>query len=286
MNPIGNGLIDMTSDLPLYYQILGNSPLMAGVRTLPLTLTGSLMAVAGGMIVGQLYNNYKHIMMVSRVVACKVPSCLTGSSQAGLGLMTLGLGTMITLDAYSSFAAQFLTTFFTALGMGVIFSVPAVALQAAMPHSAVATALAGFGLIRQLGSAMGTSIAQSIYGSELSRRTATIPEFEGLLRAANVTTGALNYPVPDIASIQPEALRQQVMQQFSLSIRLVWIVLVPVVGLAFLCTFFLKVYSLKDRKTVRVDGKGNASTEAQAALTLPSAEAGATESEKRTATAV
>lgn len=51
--------------LPVYFQILGNSALMAGVRNLPFALGSSLTSMAGGIIVAKVYRNYKVVMMIS-----------------------------------------------------------------------------------------------------------------------------------------------------------------------------------------------------------------------------
>ena len=68
-------------------------------------------------------------------------------------------GLMIMLDAHSSTAVQSILILIPGLGLGVLFTVPLIALQSAMPVSSIATATATFGLLRTLGGAVGITIA-------------------------------------------------------------------------------------------------------------------------------
>jgi MFS family permease len=51
--------------LPTYFQVLGSSALMAGVRNLPFALGSSLTSMFGGIVVAKVYRNYKVVMMIS-----------------------------------------------------------------------------------------------------------------------------------------------------------------------------------------------------------------------------
>lgn len=54
--------------LPVYFQVMGSSALMAGVRNLPFALGSSLTSMAGGIIVAKVYRNYKVVMMISLAI--------------------------------------------------------------------------------------------------------------------------------------------------------------------------------------------------------------------------
>jgi len=55
--------------LPLYFQATdGASPLMAGVRTLPFSLGGSITSMFGGILVAKIYRNYRVIMAIALAV--------------------------------------------------------------------------------------------------------------------------------------------------------------------------------------------------------------------------
>lgn len=72
---------------------------MAGVRTLPFSLGGSITSVVGGVTVAKT-GRYKEIII------------------AGFAVFTIGMGTMILLDDQSSIAEQVLTTLVASIGCG------------------------------------------------------------------------------------------------------------------------------------------------------------------------
>lgn len=211
--------------LPVYYQALGSNALLAGVRTLPFSLGASVTSIVGGVLMGKIYRNYKVILMVS------------------FGIMTLGFGLMIMLDSRSSIAEQVILPLIAAAGIGPGFPVPLIALQSAMPPSSIATGTATFGLTRTLAGAIGIAIGSSIYGSELRTRLSGVQGFD-VGSAAGSASEALSYPLDQLKNLQPEALRTEVVYQYSKAIQTIWIVATPLAGVAFLLTFLLKVYSL------------------------------------------
>lgn len=68
---------------PFYFQVLGASPTLAGIKVIPLSLGSSLMAIVTGLIVVKT-GDYRVVMW------------------AGLAVMTLGFGLMIQLDYNTS----------------------------------------------------------------------------------------------------------------------------------------------------------------------------------------
>ena len=122
-------------------------------------------------------------------------------------------------------------------------------------------------LFRTLAGAIGIAIGSSIYGSELRTRkhelsasaiaqagyTKSPLDFHAGLSgvqgfdvgsAAGSASEALSYPLDQLKNLQPEALRTEVVYQYSKAIQTIWIVATPLAGVAFLLTFLLKVYSL------------------------------------------
>lgn len=49
--------------LPVYFQVLGDSPFIAGMKCLPFALGSTIGSLAGGIIVAKVYRNYKVVMM-------------------------------------------------------------------------------------------------------------------------------------------------------------------------------------------------------------------------------
>jgi hypothetical protein len=65
-------------------------------------------------------------------------------------IFTLGMGLMYRLDSFSSIAEQVVYPLIAALGLGCLFQVPLIGLQAAMPIKDMATSTSTFGFIRYL----------------------------------------------------------------------------------------------------------------------------------------
>lgn len=86
-----------------------------------------------------------------------------------------------------------------------------------------------------------------------------MPKVQGFNSGA-ITSGGpsavLSYPINALQNIQPDSLRQAVLDEYGLSIQRIWQVMCPLVGIGFLLTFLMKVYTL-DRKSNRLPGKGD-----------------------------
>jgi hypothetical protein len=79
--------------LPLYFQATdGASPLMAGVRTLPFSLGGSVTSMFGGILVAKVYRNYRVIMAIALAVMTFGVSYT--ATLASIGQLTAGIFTV------------------------------------------------------------------------------------------------------------------------------------------------------------------------------------------------
>ncbi|KAG0140923.1 hypothetical protein CROQUDRAFT_52526 [Cronartium quercuum f. sp. fusiforme G11] len=136
--------------LPLYYQSLGASAMLAGLKMLTYNLGTSLFSALWGLVLSKL-GDYRQILWV------------------GWGFQALGYGLMIQLNEYSSTATQEIFTLIAALGTGGLFIPPLMALHAAMPISDMATSTSTYILVRSLGSTIGVSIGHTIFASRLVR---------------------------------------------------------------------------------------------------------------------
>lgn len=115
--------------VPLYFQILGSSATMAGIRQLPLSFCASIISVITGLIISKT-GRYLYWLWI------------------GYALMTLGFGLMIMLEENTSTAKQEIFLLITGIGVGCVIQPPMLGLQAAMPKKDMATATAVFVLIR------------------------------------------------------------------------------------------------------------------------------------------
>ncbi|KZV73419.1 MFS amino acid permease [Peniophora sp. CONT] len=225
--------------LPLYFQVLGSSATMAGVRMIPFSVGAALISMVTGILVTRL-GTYRPIMWF----------CWT--------IMTLGWGLMIQLDDTSNDAEKVLYLLITAIGIGGLFQTPLIGLQAAMPLKDMATSTATFGFLRTLGGTIGISIGQAIYTSVLKQKITSLGiDFD-------TSPAALAESVRTLKNIADPSTRQAVIHAFATSISTIWIVNTPLVGVGLIMVFFIKSYSLK-RPTVQGTKKDAEVGEASAA---------------------
>jgi len=172
---------------------------------------------------------------------------------------------MIQLRSTSSQAEKVLYPFVCSIGIGCLFQVPLVGLQAAMPLKDMATSTATFGFLRTLGGAIGIAVAQVIYSSAIRRKIAKIPGVN-----LDTSPGGLNESIRKLKSIPDPVKRAAVIAAYAQSTSTIWLIMTPVIGACFIMgappphflswsridarlVLFLRQYSLK-RAVVR-DGE-------------------------------
>ncbi|KAG6371837.1 MFS general substrate transporter, partial [Boletus reticuloceps] len=231
--------------------VLGSSATGAGIKSLPFTLGSSSLSIISGIIASKTGRNR--------------PAIWLGST-----LFTLGTGLMITLDYNSSMCASFfpspsitlrcstmaaqeLFPLVSALGVGFLYQVPIVALQAAMPTEDMATATSAYMFLRLLGAAVGLAVDEAIIASVLPKKLAAIPNIDSLGLGNKITS--LNDNIKKVHLISDVALRDAVLHAWARSIATVWMVATGMAGVALISTLFLREYSM-DRKgdDVRIQG--------------------------------
>ncbi|OSX65017.1 hypothetical protein POSPLADRAFT_1167168 [Postia placenta MAD-698-R-SB12] len=223
--------------LPVYYQVLGASATLSGVKMLPFSLGSAMLSVVSGQVVART-GQWRPVMWVAWAV------------------FTLGMGLMIMLKESSSTAVKEILPLICALGLGCLFQTPLIGLQAAMPLKDMATSTATFGFLRLLGGSMGVTIGDAILSGVLQRKVKNIPNL-----MINTSASNLNQFVPQIKNIPNEQARVALMTAYCQAISTIWTVNTPIIGVGFILVLFLKNYSLK-RNIVRGGAQNNADLEA------------------------
>ncbi|KAG6370062.1 MFS general substrate transporter [Boletus reticuloceps] len=221
------------------YLVLGSSATGAGIKSLPFTLGSSSLSIISGIVASKMGRNR--------------PAIWLGST-----LFTLGTGLMITLDYNSSMAEQELFPLVSALGVGFLYQVPIVALQAAMPTEDMATATSAYMFLRLLGAAVGLAVDEAIIASVLPKKLAAIPNIDSLGLGNKITS--LNDNIKKVHLISDVALRDAVLHAWARSIATVWMVATGMAGVALISTLFLREYSM-DRKSDDVRNQGVSGSE-------------------------
>ncbi|KAF5381014.1 hypothetical protein D9615_004058 [Tricholomella constricta] len=207
--------------LPLYFQILGASATKAGVEMLPFSLGCSVTSALGGMLVSRT-GQYRPTMWVAYAV------------------FAVGLGLMFMLDGTSSTAEKVVFPLIAALGLGCLFQVPLIGLQAAMPIKDMATSTSTFGFIRTIGGTVGVSVGQAIFASSVGKKIANIPNLP-----FDTSPGALSESVRELKHISDPTQRAAVIEAYARSISTIWLVMTPIIGASFVMVLFIRKYSLK-----------------------------------------
>ncbi|KZT11343.1 MFS general substrate transporter [Laetiporus sulphureus 93-53] len=223
--------------LPVYYQVLGASATMSGVRMLPYSLGSAFMSMLSGQIVART-GRWRPVMWV------------------GWCVFTVGYGLMIMLSESSSTAEKEIFPLIGAVGLGCLFQTPLIGLQAAMPIKDMATSTATFGFLRLLGGSIGVTIGDAILSSVLQRKVKDIP---GL--TISTTAASLNQFVPQIKNMSNTTQKIALMKAYCEAISTIWIVDTPIIGCGFIFVLFLRSYTLK-RNVVRGGQPANADVEA------------------------
>ncbi|BGO88825.1 hypothetical protein NBRC10512_002180 [Rhodotorula toruloides] len=224
------GFIPLSYYEPLYFQALGSSPLMSGVLMMPFSVGTALFGVAYGFIVAKLKRT-KELIILSYLIS------------------TLGFALVCTLDETSSRAKQMLYLLVAALGIGPLFQLPMLHIQASMPVKDMATSTATLALMRSVGGTVGISVSGAIYASQLKKRLGGIQGYSGM------ESGAAVGAVQGLVDIQPPELRRQVLNAYARSLNFPWIICTPLLFIGFLISFLLKHYSM-ERAAVKAPRKG------------------------------
>lgn len=172
-------------------------------------------------------------------------------------LMTLGFSLIATLNETSSPAMQEIYLLICAAGIGALFQVPLLAIQASMPVSDMATTTATyvlhrsttaseweaihsrhinakrFGFIRALGGTIGINIGGAIFSSEITRRLSGVSGY-------TASNSALAGDVAGLNSILPLELRSEVLHAYTRAVNTIWIVCAPMLFIAFILSLFFK----------------------------------------------
>ncbi|KAF9469176.1 MFS general substrate transporter [Collybia nuda] len=217
--------------LPLYFQILGASATRAGVEMLPYSLGAAFFSATGGMMVSKT-GQYRLVMWFA------------------FGVFTLGEGLMIMLSSTSNTAEKVLLPLVASIGIGCLFQVPLIGLQAAMPIKDMATSTSTFGFIRTLGGTVGISVGQAIFSSTIRKKIAGIPNL-----AIDTSPGGLNESVRRLKNIPDATQRAAVIDAYARSVSSIWLVMTPILGASFVMVLFVRKYSLK-RTVIREEDQG------------------------------
>jgi EmrB/QacA subfamily drug resistance transporter len=208
--------------LPLYFQIvLGKSPATTGVLMLAIAIPLAIVSFASGHVIERT-GRFLEVL------------------QAGLFVMTLGVGLLIDFDASFHLGKVIGILFVIGLGFGPNFGAPLIALQTRIQECDIATGTAAFGFVRMISGAIGLVLSQVIFqyltasnfemlvSSGISRDIAT-----KLVRGEAISQGI---QINELTEPQKEVVHQS----FMWALRRVWILYTVVGALGLAVSFGIK----------------------------------------------
>jgi EmrB/QacA subfamily drug resistance transporter len=245
---IGFSMFGTIIYLPLYLQVVhGASPTVSGLELLPL-ICGMLLTF---ILSGQL---------VTRTGRYKVfPIC-------GTAVLALGIGLLTQLGPHTSYREAAVFMFITGMGIGLCMQVLVVAVQNAVPYSALGVATATSTFFRTIGGAFGVAVLGAVFASRLVaglKAHATAADLK-LVSGANVTAN------PAQIDHLPAAQHAFVVSAFSHSVESAFVVALPFVILGFILSWLIKEIPLRTTAfvtTTSPDGNQPPNAEANGNMT-------------------
>ncbi len=209
--------------IPVYLQLVdGVSATRSGVLLLPLM---------GGMLTTSIISG----RLVTRFGRYKVYPVF------GTALMTVGMWLFTHLGDHTSLgvASGYMVVF--GIGMGMTLQIVVVAVQNAVERRDLGSSTSAVSFFRNIGAACGTALLGTVLVSRLGFwLPRLVPGHSGLNLSQSFTI------TPDALRRLPPAVRAGVVESFVRSLHVVFMVGIPLAGLAFLCALLLKDAPLHD----------------------------------------
>jgi EmrB/QacA subfamily drug resistance transporter len=213
---VGFAMFGAITFLPLFYQnVLGASPTASGLRLLPLMAGMLILSIVSGQVISR----------TGRYRAFPV---------AGTAVMALGLYLLSLVTARTPDALQYLYLVVLGLGLGAVMQVLVLVAQNAVPHAELGVATSGATFFRSIGGSFGAAIFGAIFSNVFAGKI--VSALHGLRLGTSVNASSLS---PEVLAHLPGALRHAVVSVYATSLQEVFLVAVPVAGLAFLVTLLL-----------------------------------------------
>ena len=160
----------------------------------------------------------------------------------GWFLTTLGAGLLCRLDVNTSTVAWVFLILVSGLGMGILFPSMAFAIQAATEDQKdLAFAVALFSFFRAFGQAIGVAIGGTIFQNQMRQKLLTYPLLAA--QADNYSRDATSL-VQIIKTMSEGTAKEQLVQSYADSLKVVWAVMCGLAGLGLLTSFLTKGYDL------------------------------------------
>ncbi|KAF9568705.1 amino acid permease ScVBA-like protein [Agrocybe pediades] len=223
--------------LALFFQAAqGYTPLQSGLRILPYSLGAALASMPAAWFIGYWQRRSHDTSGQKRLIA------------AGLFLSALGFGLLNLVNEHANLAAQICYPLIAGVGIGMLFHAPYQVFIRALKPQELATGTSAFFLTRFTGATVGLAVAGTIFSSR------ALKNLPGSLMFSN-SPKSINYQAIKGLSMEE---REKVVRVIALSVKLVWTVCAPCLGLALVLSFLLRVMPIPVELEDTAPGNGSA----------------------------
>ncbi|MCJ1381293.1 hypothetical protein MMC17_004403 [Xylographa soralifera] len=210
--------------LPLYYEaVKGYTPIVAGLGAFPESFTVAPASVATG-------------------IAIAITGRYRWGVWAGWTLTTFGCGLLILLDVDTSIAGWIFLNIVPGLGTGILFSAMNFSLQASSRNEDIAFAIAFFTFFRSFGQTLGIAVGGVIFQNQIYTKLLAYPLLAAHAQEYSQEASSLVQVIRTMSDDLPQ--KAQLVQAYADSLKIIWVVMCALSGLALLSSAFVKGYTL------------------------------------------
>ncbi len=209
--------------VPLFLQdVRGLTPTISGLRLLPLMVGLVATSLASGIAITKT-GRYRAFPIIGTVLTV-----------GGLFLLSF-------LHERTSTLVMSADMLVLGLGLGCLLQVLVLVAQNAVPYAELGVATSGITFFRTIGAAFGTAIFGAIFTNLFDAKLKTA--LRGVKLPHGLTSSNFS---PQILRTLPAAARGPILHSYTSSLDTVFLLAVPVAGVAFLLSWFLPFVRLRD----------------------------------------
>jgi EmrB/QacA subfamily drug resistance transporter len=220
----GFALFGSLSYLPLFLQVVhGVSPTISGVYLLPMVLGLLITSIGSGQLIART-GRYKVFPIV------------------GTAVMAVALYLLSTLDETTPTWVMNVYFFLLGFSLGLIIQVLVIAVQNTANYADLGAATSGVTFFRTIGGSFGVSVFGAIFTNQLARHLATA--LAGQTLPPGFSPASVQSNSAALKTL-PADLHQAILHAYSLALHPVFLTAVPVAGIAFILSWFLREVPLR-----------------------------------------
>ncbi|KAI4135148.1 MAG: hypothetical protein LQ347_000909 [Umbilicaria vellea] len=203
--------------LPLYYEaVKGQTPILAGVSLFPETFTVSPAALVTGIIVSKT-GRYRW------------------ATWSGWVLTTVGTGILFLLDVNTPTVGWVFLNLVSGLGLGMLFTSMAQAIQASVANRDIAFAVAMFCFFRAFGQAIGVAVGGTVFQNQIKSKLLQFPALAPMADAYSKDASSL---VQIIKAMPMGPDKMDLKQCYADALKVVWLTMCGLSALATLLSLW------------------------------------------------